>query len=113
MFKALVAVSSFSLGGAAVGTILYMQANPLAFTETAGLPADELEVAIVAPELPLRLAVRHDGTQVPEVRVLRSRPVTHRLAVPASRPCSNWWSLGPKAVAIGTEASHNVRALCE
>lgn len=112
MFKALVTVSSLSLGGAAVGAILYMQSNPLAFAEPTGLPSADDEVAIRAPELPLRLGVRHEGVQIPQVAAVRVRPLAPRLLVLAVRPCSQWWSLGPKAVALGPEPSHNVRALC-
>jgi hypothetical protein len=113
MLKALVTLSSFALGGTAVAAIIYMQTNPLAFAEP---PADESADAIPlirASELPQRLAVSYEGTQVPQVRArtrLRQRVVSDFIA---ARPCSEWWSLGPKAVAIGVEPSHNVRSLCQ
>jgi hypothetical protein len=115
MLRALVTLSSFALGGTAVAAVLYMQNTPLAFAEPPG-SADEWAdsaVELRVPELPQRLAVRHDGTQVPERRAraaLRRRAVAD---VIAARPCSDWRSLGPKAVAIGAEPSHNVRLLCE
>lgn len=119
MIKALVALSSISIGGTAVGAVVYMQTHPLAFTGTPETPAPVVDEdpPIRAPALPIRLAVRHEGTQVRELAavptvVIRPVGVTVAASMPATRPCSEWWSLGPKAVALGTEPSHNVRALC-
>lgn len=117
MLKALIAVSSFSLGSAAVGAVVYMQSTPLAFTqvpETA--PSDDpLDVPVRPPELPLRLEVRFRGIQVaePAATQMGTALVARRGVSRPVRPCSAWWPLGPKAVAVGTEDSRNVRALCE
>jgi hypothetical protein len=115
MVKALVFGVSMAAGGVALGAVLYIQANPRAFTSSQ-LAHDEMETVISAPIDPLLGVVVHTaeaersrGTK-PSRRLGRA-PVARANPISA-KPCSSWRDLGPKAVAGGEDPTRRVRLLC-
>lgn len=113
MIKPWIATLSLLAGAATVGVALYVQVNPRAFT-TATEPAedtarvttlDEVQVLGELPVASIEIEPVHIQAMPPSVA---TEPVGPPLA---TRPCSDWWELGPKATSAGQGARH-VRRLC-
>jgi hypothetical protein len=115
MVKPLIAIGSLLAGGTAVGTIAYIQNNPLAFT-TRPDPSEEAVEIRPAPFDPvIGVVLSIPPEPMPLIRSKTPRPrakIAARSGKLSSRPCSAWRDLGPKAVSTGTVEVRRVRTLC-
>jgi len=114
---------SLVAGASLLGTALYIQREPLAFTESGIDVQTEVTHAVLAPEVAPSLEpvgeVRDDpdGVRVLELApiVITPRPVGQPVEKEARtlEPCSDWRDIGPAHVEQGEGLdSRRVRELC-
>jgi hypothetical protein len=113
MLKAMVAIAAMLSGGVTLGVAVHILNQPGAFTTPQPLLGGgdylkrDVQSAIGAIEETPSVGAG-DELSLPEVTIRpgpdpRPRTPTNRAPVPMTRPCSDWWELGPNA---------SVRMLC-
>lgn len=115
MIKGLITAALFGVGGAGLGVVGFLSANPRAFTH----PVGELPSVVAQPKT--ATAPRSEETkstiiELAEVRITSSRRVPEKPSVLPARlePCSEWGDVGVIYVhAASATGVRSVRNLCD
>ncbi len=109
---------SLVAGATLFGTALYIQTQPLAFTQSGIAASMEPALAVEAPEVPTLIEplgdVRVDALELAPIYITpRPLAVPAEKAAPALEPCSDWRDIGPAHVERGQGLdTRRVRELC-
>jgi len=116
MIKHLVTVALFAIGGAGVGLVGFLGANPMAFTHSIGKLPPLVVPALVPTATTVRAEVESPTFEVAEVRITRPRHVAPKERVLPARlePCSEWGDVGAVAAdRVAAIGARRIRHLCK